>query len=292
MYVAVKGGEKAIEAAHKLLDKVRRGDLEIPPITPEQIQSQMSLAVSRVMAEGSLYAPDLAAMAISQAMGDLTEAVFLLRAYRTTLRRLGYSLPLETDEIKPFRRISAAFKDLPGGQILGPTFDYTHRLLDRRPMDKADSTEGDQKTQNFENIKNFEGADNFEEIKNFENPGLINSQALSQPDKSDQSDKSEQSDKPEKFAQSAKPQKSDQPDQLDQPDTPIKPIEAILIEEGLLEEDTPQDGSPGDLTREPPDFPLDRRARLQSLARADEGFLLSMAYSCLRGYGSGHPFVT
>jgi len=28
------------------------------------------------------------------------------------------------------RRISATFKDLPGGQVLGPTFDYTHRLLD------------------------------------------------------------------------------------------------------------------------------------------------------------------
>jgi alpha-D-ribose 1-methylphosphonate 5-triphosphate synthase subunit PhnI len=28
------------------------------------------------------------------------------------------------------RRVSATFKDLPGGQILGPTFDYTHRLLD------------------------------------------------------------------------------------------------------------------------------------------------------------------
>ena len=28
------------------------------------------------------------------------------------------------------RRISATFKDAPGGQVLGPTFDYTHRLLD------------------------------------------------------------------------------------------------------------------------------------------------------------------
>jgi alpha-D-ribose 1-methylphosphonate 5-triphosphate synthase subunit PhnI len=28
------------------------------------------------------------------------------------------------------RRISSTFKDLPGGQVLGPTFDYTHRLLD------------------------------------------------------------------------------------------------------------------------------------------------------------------
>ncbi|MNZ89212.1 Alpha-D-ribose 1-methylphosphonate 5-triphosphate synthase subunit PhnI [compost metagenome] len=28
------------------------------------------------------------------------------------------------------RRVSATYKDLPGGQLLGPTFDYTHRLLD------------------------------------------------------------------------------------------------------------------------------------------------------------------
>jgi len=28
------------------------------------------------------------------------------------------------------RRISATFKDLPGGQVLGPTYDYTQRLLD------------------------------------------------------------------------------------------------------------------------------------------------------------------
>ena len=28
------------------------------------------------------------------------------------------------------RRISASFKDIPGGQILGASYDYTHRLLD------------------------------------------------------------------------------------------------------------------------------------------------------------------
>ena len=43
------------------------------------------------MAEGSLYDPELAALAIKQARGDLVEAVFLLRAYRATLPRLGYS---------------------------------------------------------------------------------------------------------------------------------------------------------------------------------------------------------
>jgi alpha-D-ribose 1-methylphosphonate 5-triphosphate synthase subunit PhnI len=82
------------------------------------------------MAEGSLYDPDLAALAIKQARGDLIEAVFLIRAYRTTLPRFGASHPVETGEMACDRRISATFKDLPGGQVLGPTFDYTHRLLD------------------------------------------------------------------------------------------------------------------------------------------------------------------
>ncbi len=36
------------------------------------------------------------------------------------------------------RRISATYKDLPGGQVLGPTFDYTHRLLD---LDLAETTD-------------------------------------------------------------------------------------------------------------------------------------------------------
>ena len=65
-----------------------------------------------------------------QARGDLIEAIFLIRAYRTTLPRLGNSRPVETAVMACDRRISATFKDLPGGQILGPTFDYTHRLLD------------------------------------------------------------------------------------------------------------------------------------------------------------------
>jgi alpha-D-ribose 1-methylphosphonate 5-triphosphate synthase subunit PhnI len=82
------------------------------------------------MAEGSLYDPDLAALAIKQARGDLIEAIFLIRAYRTTLPRFGASHPVETAVMRCNRRISATFKDAPGGQVLGPTFDYTHRLLD------------------------------------------------------------------------------------------------------------------------------------------------------------------
>jgi alpha-D-ribose 1-methylphosphonate 5-triphosphate synthase subunit PhnI len=130
MYVAVKGGEQAIEAAHKLLAKERRGDPAIPEITPEQIREQLSIAVNRVMAEGSLYDPDLAALAIKQARGDLIEAIFLARAYRSTLPRFGYAEPFDTGAMQVRRRISATYKDLPGGQVLGPTFDYTHRLID------------------------------------------------------------------------------------------------------------------------------------------------------------------
>jgi alpha-D-ribose 1-methylphosphonate 5-triphosphate synthase subunit PhnI len=130
VYVAVKGGEKAIEAAHRLLAEARRGDPAVPELGLAQIDQQLALAVDRVMTEGSLYDRVLAALAIKQARGDLVEAIFLLRAYRTTLPRLAESLPIETEHASLKRRISATFKDLPGGQVLGPTFDYTHRLID------------------------------------------------------------------------------------------------------------------------------------------------------------------
>ena len=130
MYVAVKGGEKAINNAHALLAEKRRGNKELTELSVAQIQAQMPLAVDRVMTEGSLYDPELAALALKQASGDNTEAIFLLRAYRTTLSRFGSSEPLDTSKMRPERRISATFKDIPGGQLLGPTYDYTHRLLD------------------------------------------------------------------------------------------------------------------------------------------------------------------
>ncbi len=130
MYVAVKGGEAAIANAHRLLADRRRASRDVPALTLDQIAGQLSLAVDRVMAEGSLYDPELAALAVRQARGDLIEAIFLLRAYRTTLPRFGYARPVDTARMQVERRVSATYKDLPGGQLLGPTFDYTHRLLD------------------------------------------------------------------------------------------------------------------------------------------------------------------
>ena len=130
MYVAVKGGEKAITAAHALQEHKRRGDGRLPELSIEQITQQLNLAVDRVMTEGGIADRELAALALKQASGDNVEAIFLLRAYRTTLQRLAVSEPVDTASMRLERRISAVYKDIPGGQMLGPTYDYTHRLLD------------------------------------------------------------------------------------------------------------------------------------------------------------------
>ena len=104
MYVAVKGGERAIRNAHALLADVRRGDRATPEIAPAQIDEQLSLAVDRVMSEGSLYDRRIAALAIKQARGDMIEAIFLVRAYRTTLPRFGFAEPLDTAAMTLRRR--------------------------------------------------------------------------------------------------------------------------------------------------------------------------------------------
>jgi len=135
MYVAVKGGERAIDAADVWVADRRRGDRALAELSIQQIRQQLHLSVARVMAEGALYDPELAALAIKQAAGDLVEAAFLLRAYRTTLPRLADSAPIDTARMHVMRRISATFKDIPGGQILGPTTDYGQRLLDFSLLD-------------------------------------------------------------------------------------------------------------------------------------------------------------
>jgi len=224
MYVAVKGGERAILNSYRLLGEARRGDPALPELSVGQIREQMRLAVDRVMTEGSVYDPDLAALALKQARGDQVEAIFLLRAYRATLPRIGYTQPLDTARMRLWRRISAAFKDLPGGQVLGPTYDYTQRLMDfdlelgagEAPAAEAEAAAGPV-------------------------PGVID----------------------------------------------------LLNQEGLIEAQAAEEeaAEPVDLTREPIAFPAARAARLQNLARGDEGFLLGMGYSTQRGYSHTHPFA-
>lgn len=227
MYIAVKGGEQAIAASLKLLAAARRGDPEVEELSALQIGEQLRLLVDRVMAEASLYDPALAALALKQARGDTIEAVFLLRAYRTTLPRLGFSVPVDTSRMRVRRRVSAIFKDVPGGQLLGPTFDYTQRLLD------------------------------------FELAGIGNAAEAPSPVAC-----------------------------ADEAHAPLRnPIEALAAQ-GLIEPCVPSPGDPEppDITRDPPAHPLPRSARLQMLARADEGWVLGMAYSTQRGYAYSHPF--
>lgn len=223
MYVAVKGGERAIDNAHAWLAEERRGDVAIEELSVAQIREQLALGVARVMAEGSLFDPDLAALAIKQARGDLIEAIFLIRAFRTTLPRFSASAPINTGAMTCDRRISAIFKDVPGGQVLGPTFDYTHRLIDfalaANGEPPLDTETGEARTE------------------------------------------------------------------------PTPHVTEFLDREGLIQNEADGSETPRDLTREPLDFPADRPLRLQAIARGDEGFVLSMAYSTQRGYGRNHPFV-
>ncbi|MFG1358698.1 carbon-phosphorus lyase complex subunit PhnI [Xanthobacter pseudotagetidis] len=270
MYVAAKGGEKAIRAAHALLDDRRRGDPAVPEIGLDQISEQLALAVDRVMAEGSLYDRELAALALKQARGDLIEAVFLARAFRATLPRFGASVPVNTGAMAAERRVSATFKDVPGGQVLGPTFDYTHRLLDPRLMtragDAAPPHEAPPPTQDapppFLWGRNGEGG-----------------QAAAAP-----------------TAMGGTPPTLPSPTRgegfPDRASTPMPRVTDLIAADGLIEPAPADDGTPpADLTRAPLAFPADRALRLQALARGDEGFLLSLAYSSQRGYGRTHPFV-
>ncbi len=126
-YVAVRGGGKAIEESLKLLESERVHSSAA--WDAEEIAGTFPELVDQVMGEASLYAPQLAALALKQAQGSPDEAVFLLRAFRSTLERPYVSRPVDTGAMRADRRISAAFKDVPGGQVLGATRDYSHRLL-------------------------------------------------------------------------------------------------------------------------------------------------------------------
>jgi len=137
-YVAVTAGEELIERAEQLFEKQRLdgGD----DISVDQIEGQLGRLTGQAMSEGGLYAPRLAALAVKQAQGDTVEAAFLLRAYRSTLERFDETSTVEPSEMIASRRVSPAFKDVPGGQILGATKDYTQRLLDFDLLD-CDTTD-------------------------------------------------------------------------------------------------------------------------------------------------------
>lgn len=227
-YVAVSGGEEAIAASIALLDFYRsktEKDVEL-----EVIQEKMSLLVDRVMSEAGLYAKEYAALALKQCEGSVEEAVFLLRAYRSTLKRSYDTYVADTKNMRIVRRISSAFKDIQGGQILGTTYDYTHRLM------------------HF-GLKNEDAKDLHERM--------------------------------EEMVEGQEP-------------VPMEPCGRVSDElktEGLIERFPINEEPPYDITENLLEFPASRSARLQTLTRADAGFISGLAYSALRGFGQVHPTV-
>ncbi len=231
-YVAIKGGRAAIAGAAQAAEFLRTGGAETEaPLKLDAIEQQLRLLVSRVVSEGGLYHPRLAALAIKQFQGDTLEAAFALRAYRSTRPRLLETPPQDTARMRCIRRISAAFKDIPGGQMLGPTYDYALRLL---RLELADES-------------------------------------------------------PQVFKEVARRFLATTPD-ADLPDSFPKVLEALRAE-GLLPPVNETHAAPFDITREPLVFPVSRSAALATLARAETGSLLAIAYSSMRGYGDIHPTV-
>ncbi len=263
MYVAARGGEAAIQNAEQLYHKLN-GSVTLN--TVRMIERSLPYLVDRVMGEGSLYAPELAALALAQSGGDVYEAVLMVRAYRSTQPRLTYAQPITPHNMLIVRRISAAFKDIPGGQILGPTLDYSHRILrlevleeeegtataddDQRPIDEDRPLPIDDEQTSMSNRQSS--------VVDLESPTPNSLQALANYGQ---------------FPLVADWQREaglldhiEHPDTLDPADIP-------------------------DVTREPLLFPASRAHRLQSLSRAETGGVLALGYANMRGYGSVHPTI-
>lgn len=231
-YVAIKGGGRAIEGSHAAAEALRTAEGGAgSPLTLSTIEHQLRLLTSRVVSEGGLYHPRLAALAIKQMQGDTLEAAFALRAYRSTKPRLLEMPVQDTANMRLIRRISSAFKDIPGGQMLGATYDYALRLL---RMDLADES-------------------------------------------------------PQAFRDVARRFRQAQPD-ADLPDTFPKVLDALRAD-GLLPPLANRTADAFDITREPLVFPVPRSAALATMARAETGSLLAIAYSNMRGYGDVHPTI-
>ena len=235
-YVAIKGGGRAINAAAAVMEYLRTvegmTDHDASPIEIKTIMHQLRHLVDRVVSEGGVYHPEFAALAIKQSLGDTLDASFALRAWRSTQPRLPATAVLDTSRMRLIRRISSAFKEIPGGQMLGPTPDYALRLLRMELLNEC----------------------------------------------------------PKTFRSVAQQWLQDCPEAA-LPDSYPKVLDALRAEGLLPAVATRHETVPFDITREPLVFPVPRSAALATLARAESGSLLAIAYSNMRGYGDIHPTI-
>ncbi|QPV63326.1 carbon-phosphorus lyase complex subunit PhnI [Halosimplex litoreum] len=255
-YVAVTAGEEIIGRAEDLFEKQRlEGDSET--LSVDQLDDQLSRLTAQAMSEGGLYAPRLAALAVKQAQGDTVEAAFLLRAYRSTLERWEETEPVDPDELFATRRVSPAYKDVPGGQILGPTKDYTQRLLDFDLDGEANGTES------------ADGDD-----------------AADEP-----SDPTADWDLPDGEPTTVQNVMEVLRDDglVHDPDETADGADEGADADGADDGTDDEYEEPADTTREPVTHPPDRDEVLQELARGETGAVTALGYSAMRGYGQVHP---
>jgi alpha-D-ribose 1-methylphosphonate 5-triphosphate synthase subunit PhnI len=238
-YVAIKGGGNAIAGAAAATEFLRTEqslhDTDAKPLEIDVVRHQLRRLVDRIVSEGGVYHPEFAALAIKQSLGDTLEASFALRAWRSTMPRLTATPVLDTSRMRLIRRISSAFKDIPGGQMLGSTPDYALRMLRMELLDESPETFRDFARNWLKGFQDDIGAD--------------------------------------------------------LPDSFPKVLDA-LRDEGLLPPlELNKSQQAFDITREPLVFPVPRSAALASMARAETGSLLAIAYSNMRGYGDIHPTI-
>ncbi len=248
-YVAVRGGGKAIEESLKLLEYERVSSSSA--WSTDEIEGTFPELIDQVMGEASLYAPRLAALALKQAQGSPDEAVFLLRAFRSTLERPYVSRPVDTGAMRISRRVSAAFKDVPGGQVLGATRDYSHRLL-----------AFDLETEGVDELaeKRLELARHFAKVA-------------------------------EVNEMSADAECGDAAEAMATPSVTLPRVLDYLRAEGLVDRVPDDNRKPVDATMTPLTFPAPRSVRLQTLARGMTQAVEALGYAAIRGFGPAHPTV-
>ncbi len=232
-YIPIKGGTAAIAEAARAMEFLRTcgAAQDEQPLQANQIEHQLHFLHSQVLSEGALYDPELASVAIKQSLGDSLEAAFMLRAFRSTRSRLGVTPTQDTSKMRLIRRISASFNDIPGGQVLGPTPDYSHRLLNLNLLEEPAEDFKRIFAEWMQDVDPSECYDSFPKVTDY------------------------------------------------------------LRSEGLLRPPIQTEVEPFDITREPINFPIPRSGALSMLSRGQQGSLLAIAYTTMRGFGSSHPNV-
>jgi alpha-D-ribose 1-methylphosphonate 5-triphosphate synthase subunit PhnI len=256
-YVAVRGGEQATLASVELIREglaSSGGALDVAAI-----RDALPDLVDQVMGESSLYDPTLAALALKQGGGSPEEAVFLLRAFRSTLERPYFSCVIDTASMRTRRRISAAFKDIPGGQVLGASRDYSHRLLDFSLGEEGEDLEWHEGLEEQDSERRLEEQNSEHRLEEQNSEHLSGGNGLLLPLAGGFDD--------------------------------LASVSAYLKARGLLPALMPDDRPPHDATMEPLSFPAPRSIRLQTLARGMTQAVMAFGYAAIRGFGDAHPTV-